>query len=341
MPNNSLIAGLRLNREVSGYDIAIGNPPPVAFVQTAQFGSHGNDDNSVTGRLGLEHHFNRDVMAYATVSTGHKGKAYGITSGLTPAQAALNPVDAETSRNLEVGFKANLLNNRATVSVAVFDEKFRNYQQNSWQPIPGNTAGTTVLDSIGGVQSRGLEIDANVLATPVLLLNGSFAYTRATISDWKVGPCYSLPSGAPNASCIIGNPLSGGTNTQDLSGAQMPNAPKIKFNVGGQYDIKLAERPFDGFVTFNYRYQSDVLFNINQDPTSAQSGYGIANLGFGVRERKDKYKLTFFVNNLFDKHYSVNNMMSTSGWGPGVVTTVWQPARDAFRYGGVRLDAKF
>ncbi len=341
MPDNSLVAGLRVNREVSGYNIAIGSPPPTAFVQTSAFSSTGNDDNSVTGRLGLEHHFNKDLMAYATLSTGHKGKAYGITSGLTAAQAALNPVDPETSRNYEVGFKANLLNNRATVSVSLFSEKFRNYQQNSWQPIPGNTAGTTVLDSIGGVQSRGLEVDANVLATANLLLNGSFAYTDATISDWNVGPCYSLPSGAPNASCIIGNPASGGTNTQNLSGARMPNAPKIKFNVGGQYDIKMADRAYDGFITASYRFQSDVLFNINQDPMSAQGAYGIANLGFGVREHKDKYKLTFFVNNLFDKHYSVNNMMSTSGWGPGIVSTSWQPARDAFRYFGVRLDTKF
>ena len=341
MPAYSLVAGLRLNREVSGYNIAIGSPPPTAFVQTSAFSSTGNDDNSVTGRLGLEHHFSQDVMGYATLSTGHKGKAYGITSGLTAAQAALNPVDPETSRNYEVGIKANLLNNRATVSVALFSEKFRNYQQNSWQPTPGNTAGTTVLDSIGGVQSRGLEVDANVLATPNLLLNGSFAYTEATISDWAVGPCYSLPSGAPNASCIVGNPASGGTNTQNLSGARMPNAPKIKFNVGGQYDIKMADRAYDGFITANYRFQSDVLFNINQDPMSAQGAYGIANLGFGIREHKDKYKLTFFVNNLFDKQYSVNNMMSTSGWGAGVVTTSWQPARDAFRYFGVRLDTKF
>lgn len=341
LPNNSLVAGLRLNREVSGYGIVTGSPPPGAFVQSAAFSSTGNDDNSVTGRLGLEHHFSKDVMGYATVSTGHKGKAYGITSGINAAQAALNPVDAETSRNYEMGFKANMLNNRATVSVAVFSEKFRNYQQNSWEPIPGNTAGTTVLDSIGGVQSRGLEIDANALLTSQLLVNGSLAYTEATISDWKIGPCYSLPSGAPNPGCIIANPASGGTNTQNLSGARMPNAPKLKFNVGGQYDVKLPEQAFDGFVTASYRYQSDVLFNINQDPMSAQGAYGIANIGFGVRERKDKYKLTFFVNNLFDKHYSVNNMLATSGWGTGVSTTSWQPARDAFRYFGVRFDTKF
>jgi iron complex outermembrane receptor protein len=340
-PGYSLITGLRLNREVSGYQIAIGSPPPTGFVQQSQFASTGNGDNAVTGRLGLEHHFSKDVMGYATVSTGYKGKAYGITSGLTAAQAALNPVDPETSRNYELGLKANLLNNRATLSVAVFSEKFKNYQQNSWQPIPGNTAGTTVLDSIGGVQSRGLEIDANALVTPQLVVNGSLAYTEATISDWKVGPCYSLPSGAPNASCILGNPASGGTNTQNLSGARMPNAPKLKFNVGGQYDVKMAQHAFDGFVTASYRYQSNVLFNINQDPNSAQGAYGIANVGFGIRERKDKYKLTFFVNNLFDKHYAVNNMISTSGWGTGVVTSSWQPARDAFRYVGVRLDSKF
>ena len=340
-PGYSLVAGLRFNHEESGYGIRIGNPPPVAFVQTSEFSSRNNKDDAVTGRLGLEHHFTRDVMGYATVSTGYKGKAYGITSGLTAAQAALNPVDAETARNYELGFKANLLNNRATVAMAVFHERFKNYQQNSWQPVPGNTAGTITLDSIGGVQSKGLEVDANWLVTPTLILNGSFAYTNATIADWAIGPCYSLPNGAANSGCIIGNPASGGSNSQNLTGARMPNAPKYKLNLGGQYDIKLSEQPFDAFVTANYRFQSDILFNINQDPTSAQGAYGIANLGFGIREKKDKYKLSFFVNNLFDRQYAVNRSMSTSGWGPNVVTTQWQPARDAFRYFAVRFDTKF
>ena len=344
MPDYSLVTGLRFNREVSGYDIRLGSPPPGAFVQSAAFGSHDNVDDSVTGRLGLEHHFTPDVMGYATVSTGHKGEAYGITSGLTATQAALNPVKPETSRNYEVGFKANLLHNRATLSVALYHEIFRNYQQNSWQPVPGNTAGTTVLDSIGGVQSHGLEVDGNVLVTPQLILNGSFAYTDATVSNWRVGPCYSLPSGAPNAGCIVGNPESGGTNTQILTGARMPAAPKYKFNLGGQYDIPLPEHAYDGFVTANYRFQSYELFNIDQDPTSAQGAYGIINLGAGIKDHKDKWKLSFFVNNLMNKQYAVNDNMSTSGWSPAgtsLVSYSWQPARDAFRYFGVRFDTKF
>ena len=51
--------------------------------------------------------------------------------------------------------------------------------------MPGNTAGTITLDSIGGVQSKGLEVDANWLVAPTLILNGSFAYTEATIRSFE------------------------------------------------------------------------------------------------------------------------------------------------------------
>jgi outer membrane receptor for monomeric catechols len=53
-------------------------------------------------------------MVYAMTATGHKGKAYDVTSGLK-ASAAF-PVDPETSRTFELGTKANLFNNRMSLA---------------------------------------------------------------------------------------------------------------------------------------------------------------------------------------------------------------------------------
>lgn len=72
------------------------------------------------------------------------------------------------------------------------------------------------------------------------------------------------------------------------------------------------------------------------------------DIGFGIKEKSNKYKLSFFIKNLFDKQYANTGFTGVGAWStkaPNPVLTVtnttWTPARDAFRYFGVRLDVKF
>ena len=352
--NDTLLAGVRFNRQVSGYTMALGNPPPGAFVTSSYFSSLNNGENSTTGKLSYQHQFNRDVMAYVMTSTGYKGDAYDITSGLTAATAANQPVHPETGRTVEVGLKGNFLENRMTLNLAAFHSTFSDYQQNSGSYLPGTTTYVTRLNSIGGVQTHGLEADLAALITHDLLLNASFAYTIATVTSWPNAPCYSVSGAASslnggfNAACQLSDPAYGNTNVQDLTGAVMPNAPKLKGSVSGQYTIPLEGRGVDAFVNGSLRFQSHVETNINQDPTLGAPGYSITNLGMGIKSKSGAYQLSFFVNNLFDKHYANTGFSGLGNWSskkPNPAVTVlnstWTPARDAFRYEAVRLDMKF
>lgn len=349
-PTWSLLAGLRYNRETSGYTFAKGAPPPGEFVVTERYSSLDNSEGSVTGKLSLQKQFTPGVMGYVMTSTGYKGMAYDLTSGLNAQTAAQQPVKSETAKSFEAGMKGNFFNNRLTVALAAFFTKFDDYQQNSGSYLPGTTTYITRLNSVGGVETKGLEADIAAQVHKDLTLNASLAYTRASITDFRNAPCYTVsgsPNGGYNAACILANPEFGGQNTQDVSGGVMPNAPKIKVNVGGQYDLRLPQS-YDGFFTFNTRYSSEVLTNLNQDPSNRVPGYAITNIGFGVRDKKDAYKLSFFVNNLFDHRYANSGLGGGGSWSsrapnPVVVvnTTSWNPARDAFRYYGVRLDVKF
>ena len=78
--------------------------------------------------------------------------------------------------------------------------------------------------------------------------------------------------------------------------------------------------------------------------------FGIFNLGLGIKDKKDKYKFTFLVNNLFDKSYATglannwaNGTWSSKAPNPVVVvnTTQWTPARDYQRYFAMRADFSF
>jgi iron complex outermembrane receptor protein len=348
----SLITGLRLNREDSGYGFTRFTPPPATLVPT-EFFTDDHSDNKVTGKVGIEHHLSPDAMAYATYSTGYKGVAYDLTSSFNAAVAKKQPVPPETARNFELGLKTTLLDNRATLDIAIYNTTFRGFQQSAGFVDDDNVYRTT-LNSIGGLRTRGIELDGSLRVSRALLLNGSFAFNRAIITEFENGPCYGVLNAAGTASVVGGNcapnPKYANANVQNLAGATLPNAPKVKLNVGGQYDLPLSSGSFDLFATGAYRWQSSTQFSLNQDPENIQGAYGIANAGFGLKDKAGRWKLSLFVNNLFDKQYAngLGNQIATGTWSskaPNPVVTVstktWLPPRDYTRYFGARLDLNF
>jgi len=293
-------------------------------------------------------------------ATGHKGKAYDVTSGLR-ASAAF-PVAPETSRTYEIGAKANLFNNRMSLAATVYKTDFKDYQQNVSFVLPNDPTIYTQLNSIPKIRTRGFEIDANLLVTPNWSVNAALAYTRPSIVDWKNGPCYQDSTnpaigntglgengslGGWNRACV---PIRAGATTgvQDLSGGVFPGTPKVKLNIGSNYEVKLRGLPMAAFVNGNVRYQGDYQTSINNDPRAVNNAYTIADLGFGIRDNADRYKLSFRINNLFDRFYIGNANASGPAYragptstSPALTVNSWVPPRDVFRYFSVKLDVKF
>jgi iron complex outermembrane receptor protein len=366
-PTWTLVAGVRRNLEESGFnyernfytdqlDRSTFVPGPVGV---DVFSSSGNEDWATTGKLSIQKQLSSEWMVYAMTATGHKGKAYDVTSGLR-ASAAF-PVDPETSRTYELGTKGNLFNNRMSVAATVYKTDFKHYQQNTSFVLPDDPTIYTQLNSIPKIRTKGFEIDANMLLSTNWSMNASLAYTRPTIEDWKNGPCYQDNTNPPLANGLGEGGSLGGwnracfairpgarTGIQDLSGGIFPGTPKVKVNIGSNYDFRVGAMPFWAFINGNVRYQSDYQTNINNDPRSVNESYTIADLGFGIRDEKDRYRLSFRVNNLFDRFYIGNANASGPSYRAGPTTTSpaitvnsWVPPRDVFRYFSVKLDVKF
>jgi iron complex outermembrane receptor protein len=107
-------------------------------------------------------------------------------------------VAPETARSYELGWKQSLWNNRAMWSAALFRTDFRNFQQSAGFFDYDGTF-RTALNSIGGLRTEGLELEGSHARDPLLQLNGSFAYTRATIREFRNGPCYNVLNAAGTA----------------------------------------------------------------------------------------------------------------------------------------------
>ncbi|MFS2004677.1 TonB-dependent receptor [Duganella sp. CT11-25] len=344
-PNQSLTGGLRFNQESNDYmfhtiDSLSSSAPSNVHTGENYYQAPQHTENATTGKVAYSYHFTPDVMAYGSASTGSKGVAYDMTSGANNVNVFAHlPLASEKATSFELGFKANLWNNRATLNAALFQTRFRDYQTSATERFSDGSQ-ASVLYSIPELQTRGFEVDGTALLTRALMVKASVAYTRATILDWNQGPCYS---GAKD--CTVPNVLVPGAFVRDASGGSMPNSAKWKMSMGGEYTMPLAAIPYVAAVNMQMRAQSAVVGAISQDPGLNRPGYGIFDLGASLSDNKGKYKLSVGIKNLFDHHYASGNVGSFLNFkqtsGPDIKSYGWQPARDAFRYATIRLDMVF
>lgn len=349
----SLTGGGRINRQKISYkfDKTIFASTAIGAATTHQFFGRSDQDDAFTGKIGVQYKVTPNIMTFATYSTGYKGQAYDLVSTFDARIAAQMPVPPETAKNYELGFKSSLFDRRVYFNATVFRADYRGFQTSVTSFLPDGTF-LTFLNSVGHLRTQGVELDGVARLTKNFRLNGAFAYTDATVIDFPNGPCYGAQvATASTDPAFVGAPgtcyTTPRTNgrVQNLHGKRLNNTPKFKFNIGGQYDIEIPGMPFKGFVGATYRWQDDVNFSLSQDPRTIQKAYGIVDLKLGIAALSDRYKVSIFANNLFDKRYAQGLGNGTSGYSnPAIPTAVgktWFPGRDAFRYVGARLDVNF
>ncbi len=343
-----VLAGLRVNREEIEYTfydlgngVTFGNPSCSTQTPSGTPIETCNDDTSVTGRAGFQYRFTPDLMGFVTYSRGYKGLAYDLTSTLTTRTpvtsgalagrpladviAANQPVPPETVDSYEVGFKGTFLDRALVWNVTAFYMTFEGFQAQSRDQVLNQN----LLNSIGKVTSKGVETELAARFGDLTISSGG-AYNRAVMDDFPNAGCYPRQTVAEG--CV--------GNVQDLSGKSLFNAPKWNANLNAQYDLPLNGSALTPFVTAGYRWQSEIVFNLLQDPDSVQGDYGVANLGGGLRA--DHWKLTLFVNNVFDKSYALTMGRDAHiNIPPGGNAIGWKPARDSERYFGVRASVNF
>jgi len=294
------------------------------------------DDSVVTGKLALQYSPNDDIMLFGGYSQGYKGQTYDVTSAFNQATAD-NPVRAEESDSFELGIKSSLMDGRLQLNATGFFSDYTDFQAQS--TVQNSETGTLAfqLNNVGALETQGLEVDAIALISENFRMNIGLAFIDASIKSFEGADCYSHQSAEQG--CV---PVEAGssTNAQDLSGKELANSPDFKATIGGDLAIPMNDMPFDAFVNFSYQYQDENNFSLLQDPGTVQEAYGIFNLSAGIESKGDEnsYRVTMFVNNVFDESYVTNI-------GPGTFTSkpvyVQNVPRNAERYVGLKVRMDF
>ncbi len=322
----SLTLGLRYNYEEISADF-VDNPTDSRYT--------GDDSDGIwLGKVAVQHFLNEDTMLFASYSRGYKGQAYDISTGFNQDKAD-NPVAAEESDAYEVGIKTTLLDQRLQLNVVGFYTEYDNFQaQNT---ILGQD-GSVQLDisNVGQLETQGIEIDAVALLGDNFILRGGFAWIDATVKSYPNARCF--PNQTEAQGCVE---IAPGATVQDLAGEDLSNSPDYKLTLAGEYTLPLTSMPFEGFANFSYRWQDDVVFNLNQDPEMQYDSFDVLDLSVGIVEReRAAYRVTLFVNNVLDENYLVSkaNLGQLYGGRQAIGQIL---ARDSQRYAGVRVKFQF
>ena len=322
-----LSAGLRLNRET--IDVDFSNRVPAT---PATFAGKSRDD-AVTGKLALQHDLARAVMVYASFATGYKGAGYDISTGFDASRIRL-PVAPETSKAYELGLKSRFLQNRLQVNATAFHTDYDDFQAQSSRLDPVTNLTQNAVSNVGELRTRGVELEVAGKPVNTLLLEGSLAWVDALIKKYPRANCY------PGQSVLEGCVRDGAASIQDLAGKRLANAPRVKLNLGATWNFPVGETGYSGIANLNFQYQSDVNFDLGNNPLLRQAGYGVVNGSIALSDPSHALKVTLYVNNLLDKSYSSFIGDNFNFYSGAHVLTQTLP-RNSERYVGLRVKYAF
>lgn len=289
------IAGLRVTHEEKNADygfIGSGARGTVdKFAQDSNF-----DDTFVTGRAGLTYDWTTEFMTYGTVSRGAVAGGFPWHSVNNPFGKIEKAFPTSTSWTYETGFKSNLLDERATLNVALFYNDIKKDHQISFNPALLEYE-IVALD----YKTYGFEAEGRVMITDELTLLGGIGYTKAELTD-----------------------LDDENLLKAKSGNLVPNVPEWTGNIGLEY-MAPAERIGlnlgDIYASANYQYTDKRASDVRN--SFSLEHYGLVNARLGWKS--NNVEIYAFGNNLLDKRYEAFGAFYTSDVQvvrPGVGRTI-------------------
>lgn len=258
------------------------------------FQQGGQSDSGNLFKFNTSYRFSDEVLGYFTISEGYRiGNSNGVApcpDPLPPNQIACALPDElqffpDKTTNYEIGLRTQLFDRRLTLNGAVYyidweDPQLAGTTENAALPITLNGK---------GAESKGVEVNFNALLTDFLSLRGSFAYTRAELTE-----------DAPDLlNTILPPGFSPRIDVDGLAGDRLPGSPEKQANLFASYLMELSG---DRYLTFNYGVSAigDVLTRTGgRADGETLPGFAVHNASLVL----DGYNwsVTLYAENLLDK----------------------------------------
>lgn len=274
-----------------------------------------------TFRVGLDHRFTQDALAYVQASTGFKSGLFNpMTVQSVPGQPASVPlaVQPEKITAYEVGLKSDWLENRLRFNIAAFYYDYKDQQVNAF------IGSTRTLLNAASSKIKGIDFEFTGKPTDLLTLSWTGSFLHARYDNFPSAPLF-LPAPAPGTGNIV-SPF-------DASGKDDVNSPTFTTTVAANYGVPLGANRLD--LNANAYYNSGYYFDFAN--TRKQDNYTWLNASVKYTFGKNAaYHVSVYSDNLLDEkvYASVNQVgRGPAGLFGGDSLTVRAPRTYGIRFG--------
>ena len=242
--------------------------------------------NKITWKENVSYKFSDALLAYETISTGFRsGGLNAVSEPFEPIPKAYAP---DSLTNFEAGIKGRLFNNTLEYQLDGYFIRWDNIQ------VQETTADAAFvyLGNAGRAHVKGVEFE--LTARPIEYLTATFAgsYQDAFLVEGASPDQYAL------------------NNTLGRTGDDIPNVPKMQFNLGLNYTRPIyGDWEGLGAVDVTYRDSVDAYFASNKDFNLVLRPYTLVNLRVGVIN--GPWTVAAYARNLADIRAEVSAINST------------------------------
>ena len=272
-------------------------PLSPGIVRTDATGSE--DWSEFSPRIGIEYKTANDNLLYASYSEGFKSGGFDMRARTDLIGSGFAPYDPETVGTFELGYKAQLLDNRLRANIAVFNSDYTD-QQVTIQRVIDNGAdfASTVLNAADST-IQGIELELVYAITDGL--TGTLGVGLLDAEFDKV---------------LTTSPVTGATvDVSNIWG--FANTPDTSVNLGVSYSSTVFT-DWDMTMTGNLAYRGDTqIFEI---PSALdEDSYALFNAGVTFTAPDGKLWFSLQGKNLGDEEYRLAGYnFATTAAGPGL-----------------------
>ncbi len=237
--------------------------------------------SEVTPQATLDWQLTDDLFSYITVAKGFKGGGFDDT----PANVAqaVTPFDPEEATNYEIGFKADMLDNRMRLNADVFYMDYKDLQ------VTQTNAAClcNITDNAASAEIKGVEAEFTFAATQQLRLSLAGSYVDATYKDFI-------------ESAI--NPSTG--QRLDSSGNRLQRTPETQITGGFDYTMGIGQLGEALNFRVNYTWQGDMFWAT--DNIAKEDAYGLLDVRVALSPPSSPWAVALWGKNVTDELYRVN-----------------------------------
>lgn len=314
-----LTAGIRYSYDERSFDgISTNTDADASFNDTITTLDESQDEDAITGKIGLDWQLNEDILLYGSVSTSYKSGAFYGAAVLDDVSWAY--VDPEEVTAFELGFKATLLEGSMQLNGAVFALDYTDRQSlislvvddfSNFLEIP---VVDTTLVNVPESESKGFELDLTWAPIDGMTVMAGVGYLESEVTE---APTASDMRGINPDPSVNDQAIADGFGFVDAlagtleNGSVLSQAPEWSYNGMIAYEFPVADGMMLRLQTSYSRVDTQVaqLADSNAEYGPVKSLDAQVSLG----DEEGDWEVTLWGKNLEDNEAETYSFSSFAG----------------------------